>query len=425
MVRMSDRTDTSSTNFNAIRISVASPEQIMNWSHGEVPKPETINYRTLRPEKDGWVCERLLGPTKDWECFCGKYKRIRYRGVVCDRCGVEVTRSKVRRERMGHIRLAAPVTHIWFSKTTPSRLGLLLDLSPRNLERVLYFAQNIIVSVDEDRRQESIEVSQVRYEQDIEHLVNTKESEIAKLKLRLESLAEEGIDPASDAERFSIQTEIDATGSSLGEEQDQLTQRHQTTIDEIDDLRVYKLIAESRYRELKDHYGEVFEASMGAEAILTILRTIDLDALREQLVNEMRSTSGQRHKKAIKRLRVVEALRNSGNRVEDMVLTILPVLPPELRPMVQLDGGRFATSDLHDLYRRVINRNNRLKRLMDLGAPEIIIRNEKRMLQESVDALIDNGRRGRPIQGSHNHKLKSLSDLLRGKQGRFRQNLLG
>jgi len=425
MVRMSDRTDTSSTNFNAIRISVASPEQIMNWSHGEVTKPETINYRTLRPEKDGLFCERLFGPTKDWECFCGKYKRIRYRGVVCDRCGVEVTRSKVRRERMGHIRLAAPVTHIWFSKTTPSRLGLLLDLSPRNLERVLYFAQHIIVSVDEDIRQETIEEAQVRYEQDIEHLVNTKESEIANLKLRLESLAEEGIDPASDAERFSIQTEIDATGSSLGEEQAQLTQRHQTTIDELDDLRVYKLIAESRYRELKDHYGEVFEASMGAEAILTILRTIDLEALREQLVNEMRSTSGQRHKKAIKRLRVVEAFRHSGNRVEDMVLTILPVLPPELRPMVQLDGGRFATSDLNDLYRRVINRNNRLKRLMDLGAPEIIIRNEKRMLQESVDALIDNGRRGRPIQGSHNHKLKSLSDLLRGKQGRFRQNLLG
>ena len=221
MVRMSDRTDTSSTNFNAIRISVASPEQIMNWSHGEVTKPETINYRTLRPEKDGLFCERLFGPTKDWECFCGKYKRIRYRGVVCDRCGVEVTRSKVRRERMGHIRLAAPVTHIWFSKTTPSRLGLLLDLSPRNLERVLYFAQHIIVSVDEDIRQETIEEAQVRYAQDIEHLVNTKESEIANLKLRLESLAEEGIDPASDAERFSIQTEIDATGSSLGEEQAQ------------------------------------------------------------------------------------------------------------------------------------------------------------------------------------------------------------
>ena len=425
MVRMSDRTDSTSSHFNAIRISVASPEQIMNWSHGEVTKPETINYRTLRPEKDGLFCERLFGPTKDWECFCGKYKRIRYRGVVCDRCGVEVTRSKVRRERMGHIRLAAPVTHIWFSKTTPRRLGLLFDLSPRNLERVLYFAQHIIVSVDEEIRQETLEEEQTRYQQDIDHLVHTKELAISDLKLRQNSLEEEGIDPASEAERFAIQTEIDAIGDSLGKEQDELTQKHQATIDELDDLKVYKLIAESRYRELKDHYGEVFEASMGAEAILTILRTIDLGALRQQLVNEMRSTSGQRHKKAIKRLRVVEAFRNSGNRVEDMVLTILPVLPPELRPMVQLDGGRFATSDLNDLYRRVINRNNRLKRLMDLGAPEIIIRNEKRMLQESVDALIDNGRRGRPIQGSHNHKLKSLSDLLRGKQGRFRQNLLG
>ena len=227
MVSIADRSEIHSVNFSAIRISIASPEQIRSWSHGQVTKPETINYRTLRPEKDGLFCERIFGPTKDWECFCGKYKRIRYRGVVCDRCGVEVTRSKVRRERMGHIRLAAPVTHIWFSKTTPSRLGLLLDLSPRNLERVLYFAQHIIVSVDEDIRQETLEEAQVRYEQDIEHLVNTKESEIADLKLRLESLEEEGVDPASDAERFSIQTEIDATGSSLGEEQEQLTQRHQ------------------------------------------------------------------------------------------------------------------------------------------------------------------------------------------------------
>ena len=425
MVRMSDRTDSSAATFNAIRISVASPEQIMNWSQGEVTKPETINYRTLRPEKDGLFCERLFGPTKDWECFCGKYKRIRYRGVVCDRCGVEVTRSKVRRERMGHIRLAAPVTHIWFSKTTPSRLGLLLDLSPRNLERVLYFAQHIIVSVDEEVRQETLEEEEVRFTQNLETLAQSKELEIAELNQRIEGLSVEGTDPAADAERFSIQTEIDAIRDQLSTEQTQLTDKYQSTIDELDDLRVHKLIAESRYRELKDHYGEVFEASMGAEAILTILRTIDLEALRDQLVTEMRSTSGQRHKKAIKRLRVVEAFRNSGNRVEDMVLTILPVLPPELRPMVQLDGGRFATSDLNDLYRRVINRNNRLKRLMDLGAPEIIIRNEKRMLQESVDALIDNGRRGRPIQGSHNHKLKSLSDLLRGKQGRFRQNLLG
>jgi DNA-directed RNA polymerase subunit beta' len=425
MVRMSDRTESPATNFNAIRISIASPEQILNWSHGEVTKPETINYRTLRPEKDGLFCERLFGPTKDWECFCGKYKRIRYRGVVCDRCGVEVTRSKVRRERMGHIRLAAPVAHIWFSKTTPSRLGLLLDLSPRNLERVLYFAQHIIISVDEELRKQVIEEEQARNKLEVEKLHRKAEEQIQELRDKMAALAEREGDPAADAESFSLQIEIDAVNDQLAKEEGQLEEQLQSAIDELDDLRVHKLIAESRYRELKDRYGEVFQASMGAEAILAILRTIDLEALREQLVHEMRSTSGQRRKKAIKRLRVVEAFRKSSNRVEDMVLTILPVLPPELRPMVQLDGGRFATSDLNDLYRRVINRNNRLKRLMDLGAPEIIIRNEKRMLQESVDALIDNGRRGRPIQGSHNHKLKSLSDLLRGKQGRFRQNLLG
>jgi DNA-directed RNA polymerase subunit beta' len=425
MVRMSDRTESPATNFNAIRISIASPEQILNWSHGEVTKPETINYRTLRPEKDGLFCERLFGPTKDWECFCGKYKRIRYRGVVCDRCGVEVTRSKVRRERMGHIRLASPVAHIWFSKTTPSRLGLLLDLSPRNLERVLYFAQHIIISVDEELRKQVIEEEQARNKLEVEKLHRKAEEQIQELRDKMAALAEREGDPAADAESFSLQIEIDAVNDQLAKEEGQLEEQLQSAIDELDDLRVHKLIAESRYRELKDRYGEVFQASMGAEAILAILRTIDLEALREQLVHEMRSTSGQRRKKAIKRLRVVEAFRKSSNRVEDMVLTILPVLPPELRPMVQLDGGRFATSDLNDLYRRVINRNNRLKRLMDLGAPEIIIRNEKRMLQESVDALIDNGRRGRPIQGSHNHKLKSLSDLLRGKQGRFRQNLLG
>ena len=438
MVRMSDRTETQGTNFNAIRISIASPEQIMNWSHGEVTKPETINYRTLRPEKDGLFCERLFGPTKDWECFCGKYKRIRYRGVVCDRCGVEVTRSKVRRERMGHIKLAAPVAHIWFSKTTPSRLGLLLDLSPRNLERVLYFAQHIIVSVDEDVRNDTIEEAELRFELDVKKRRENAEQSLAPLRQKLEELDQspddagaevdvEGLAAQAEAavERAAIQAEIEALEDQLANEEKQLEEQMQVSVDELNDLRPHKLVPESRYRELNERYGDVFEAGMGAEAILAILRTIDLEALREQLINEMHSTSGQRRKKAIKRLRVVESFRNSGNRVEDMILSILPVLPPELRPMVQLDGGRFATSDLNDLYRRVINRNNRLKRLMDLGAPEIIIRNEKRMLQEAVDALIDNGRRGRPIQGSHNHKLKSLSDLLRGKQGRFRQNLLG
>ncbi len=424
MVRLADRTDTQGTNFNAIRISVASPEQILNWSHGEVTKPETINYRTLRPEKDGLFCERLFGPTKDWECFCGKYKRIRYRGVVCDRCGVEVTRSKVRRERMGHIRLAAPVAHIWFSKTTPSRLGLLLDLSPRNLERVLYFAQHIIVSVDDEVRKETIEEHQATTEREIGKLREAAQEHLEELNQKAET-ARAGEDEAAEAELKAVEAEIEAFTAQLEAEEAQLEEQLQLTTDELEDLRVHQLIAESRYRELKDKYGEVFQAGMGAEAILDILKTIDLEALREQLIYEMQSTSGQRRKKAIKRLRVVESYRNSGNRVENMILSVLPVLPPELRPMVQLDGGRFATSDLNDLYRRVINRNNRLRRLMDLGAPEIIIRNEKRMLQEAVDALIDNGRRGRPIQGSHNHKLKSLSDLLRGKQGRFRQNLLG
>ena len=429
MVRMADRTETQGTNFNAIRISIASPEQILNWSHGEVTKPETINYRTLRPEKDGLFCERLFGPTKDWECFCGKYKRIRYRGVVCDRCGVEVTRSKVRRERMGHIRLAAPVAHIWFSKTTPSRLGLLLDLSPRNLERVLYFAQHIIVSVDEEARTDAIEEEKAKYELEVSKRRRAGDERIEELSGHV-SGEEESDSESSDStdpgvESKATQVEIDAINSQVAVEENQLTEQLQTRIDELEDLRVHQLIAESRYRELKEAYGNVFQAAMGAEAILAILKTIDLEALREQLIREMHSTSGQRRKKAIKRLRVVESFRKSGNRVEDMILSILPVLPPELRPMVQLDGGRFATSDLNDLYRRVINRNNRLKRLMQLGAPEIIIRNEKRMLQEAVDALIDNGRRGRPIQGSHNHKLKSLSDLLRGKQGRFRQNLLG
>ena len=448
MVRMADRAETTATDFNAIRISIASPEQILSWSHGEVTKPETINYRTLRPEKDGLFCERLFGPTKDWECFCGKYKRIRYRGVVCDRCGVEVTRAKVRRERMGHIRLAAPVAHIWFSKTNPSRLGLLLDLSPRNLERVLYFAQHIVVSVNDEARRETIEAEQLKHELEVERRRSNAADELEELK-RLMLNYTGGVEPSTSnpatefapeggepvAELLEIQRQIDAINNQLSTEESDLNAQLKVTLDELNDLQKMKLLAESRYRELKDRYPGVFEAGMGAEAILAILRAVNLEALRDQLINDMQSTSGQRRQKAIKRLRVVEAFRQSGNRsdgsqgdgtrVEDMILTVMPVLPPELRPMVQLDGGRFATSDLNDLYRRVINRNNRLKRLMTLGAPEIIIRNEKRMLQEAVDALIDNGRRGRPIQGSHNHKLKSLSDLLRGKQGRFRQNLLG
>ena len=455
---MPDRTETPATSFNAIRISVASPDQVLSWSHGEVTKPETINYRTLRPEKDGLFCERIFGPAKDWECFCGKYKRIRYRGVVCDRCGVEVTRSKVRRERMGHIRLASPVAHIWFSKGTPSRLGLLLDLSPRNLERVLYFAQYIVVSVDEEARKNAIQEEERKVEQEIEKRQQAAEAAIIEQRQPSEAkLATVGAEPATESQvgtlvaegseepdvasdglqeermaadgpdEIAMQVEIDGIKERLMKEEGKLHREMRDRIDELEDLRVGKLIAESRHRELKELYGgvSVFRATMGAEGVMEILRQTDLEALREQLLQEMRSTSGQRRKKAIKRLRVVESFRRSGNKSEWMVLSVLPVLPPDLRPMVQLDGGRFATSDLNDLYRRVINRNNRLKRLLELGAPDIIVRNEKRMLQEAVDALIDNGRRGRPIQGSHNHKLKSLSDLLRGKQGRFRQNLLG
>ena len=422
---MVERIETPPARFNAIRISIASPEQIRNWSHGEITKPETINYRTLRPEKDGLFCERIFGPTKDWECFCGKYKRIRYRGVICDRCGVEVTRSKVRRERMGHINLAAPVAHIWFSKGTPSRLGLLLDLSPRNLERVLYCAQYIIISVDDEARQAAIEEEETKAEQEVEKRKQKQEVELDLLNQKHEAELAEANEEDREGIQLAYDVELQAHHDALIKDESNIRAASQSRIDELKDLRVCKLIAESRHRELRELYGGVFQATMGAEGILEILRQTDLESLREQLLIEMRSTSGQRRKKAIKRLRVVEAFRRSGNKSEWMILTVAPVLPPDLRPMVQLDGGRFASSDLNDLYRRVINRNNRLKRLLDLGAPEIIIRNEKRMLQEAVDALIDNGRRGRPIQGSHNHKLKSLSDLLRGKQGRFRQNLLG
>ncbi len=423
--------------FNAIRISLASSEQIKTWSYGEVTKPETINYRTLRPEKDGLFCERIFGPTKDWECYCGKYKKIRYKGVICDRCGVEVARSKVRRERMGHISLAAPVAHIWFSKGIPSRLGLLLDLSPRNLERVLYFAQYLVTGVNEELRKAAIGALEQRREDEILRLETEAEEKIAELTGSVpvqdsdESETAEGEESGESAESSEAEGDGDPDAKvqqirlRLEHDKSELENEIESQTDGLEDLRVGQLLTESRYRESKSRYGDVFDAGMGAEAVLNALRELDLEATRERLQEEVRSTSGQRRKKAIKMLRLVEAFRKSGNKPEWMVLSVLPVLPPELRPMVQLDGGRFATSDLNDLYRRVINRNNRLKRLMELQAPEIIVRNEKRMLQEAVDALIDNGRRGRAVSGSHNHKLKSLSDLLRGKQGRFRQNLLG
>ena len=425
--------------FNAIRISLATPEQIKIWSYGEVTKPETINYRTLRPEKDGLFCERIFGPTKDWECYCGKYKKIRYKGVICDRCGVEVARAKVRRERMGHIALAAPVAHIWFSKGTPSRLGLLLDLSPRNLDRVLYFAQYLVTSVDDEFRAVRVDQLQEELDRGLEKIESEGERRLAELQAQLDALgerpepteedksalAEDEDDEPADTPWLTLEAEIHKLTLQIDEDKAEFEGELTDQMDEIESIKAGDLLTESRYRDLRDRCHGIFQAGMGAESVLERLNTLDLDDLRDELQAEMQSTSGQRRKKAIKRMRVVEAFRKSGNRPESMVLTTLPVLPPELRPMVQLDGGRFATSDLNDLYRRVINRNNRLKRLIELAAPEIIVRNEKRMLQEAVDALVDNGRRGRAVAGSHNHRLKSLSDLLRGKQGRFRQNLLG
>jgi len=536
--------------FDAIRVSLASPEQIRSWSYGEVTKPETINYRTLKPEKDGLFCERIFGPTKDWECACGKYKRVRHKGIVCDKCGVEVARSKVRRERMGHIELASPVSHIWYFKGTPSRIGLLLDLSPRNLERILYFALYVVTWINEEARTQalsSIEESVQRQLQEKEQSVSEqlraihaqRDTTIADLESTMEErvgnaradvaqrreeikakraedeknakeaekelekllkankgqvLTEDVTLPASgelivrqgtvvdashltqlkemsqqareliasaaqaeldrlpadaDAERETreeierrlhrAQLDAEATEATLNDDLQGFEKRIREQTDanrrKLEDLARLKLLTEPEYRELREferklreqdpELPEIFGAGMGAEAVRVLLMDIDLDDLAARMRHEIQTTSGQRRKKATKRLNVVEAFRKSGNRPEWMILSVLPVLPPELRPMVQLDGGRFATSDLNDLYRRVINRNNRLNRLLTLGAPEIIIRNEKRMLQEACDALIDNGRRGRAVAGSGNHKLKSLSDMLKGKQGRFRQNLLG
>jgi DNA-directed RNA polymerase subunit beta' len=506
-------------NFSAIRISLASPEKIREWSHGEVTKPETINYRTLKPERDGLFCERIFGPQKDWECYCGKYKRVRYKGTICDKCGVEVTRSRVRRERMGHIALASPVSHIWYVKGTPSRLGLLLDISPRNLERVLYFATYIVTELNENEKQRAIERVQTEAERRVEEVIERTHTRItdlqgglqeeiaeiqasdkesradleATLKLAKKELQSEqrsierklkkligsatpediffagGDSPVFAAgeditdesaarlkavavERLAdIQEEIkresqhsrDLVGATRDQrsyvalqESEQIQARANREIEEIrknatdrvaqlEDVKPDQLLSEQTYRELSDAFPGVFEAGMGAEAVMKIVAKLDLDAKAAELRHEIQTVGGQRRKKATKRLRVVEAFRKSGNEPSWMMFTYLPVIPPDLRPMVQLDGGRFATSDLNDLYRRVINRNNRLKRLMELGAPEIIIRNEKRMLQEAVDALIDNGRRGRVVSGSGKHRLKSLSDMLKGKQGRFRQNLLG
>ncbi|MCL6538165.1 MAG: DNA-directed RNA polymerase subunit beta' [Acidothermus sp.] len=414
-------------NFDELRIGLATADDIRQWSHGEVKKPETINYRTLRPEKDGLFCERIFGPTRDWECYCGKYKRVRFKGIICERCGVEVTRSKVRRERMGHIELAAPVTHIWYFKGVPSRLGYLLDLAPKDLEKVIYFAAYMITWVDEEARHRdlpSLEAQISVEKQEIENRMNVELEERArKLEEDLAALEAEGA--KADAKR--------KVRDAAEREMRQIRERAQREIDRIDEvftrfknLKVQDLEGdEVLYRELRDRFGKYFRGGMGAQAIKERLESFNLEAEAEALREQIRNGRGQKKARALKRLKVISAFLNTRNSPMGMVLDCIPVIPPDLRPMVQLDGGRFATSDLNDLYRRVINRNNRLKRLLDLGAPEIIVNNEKRMLQEAVDALFDNGRRGRPVTGPGNRPLKSLSDMLKGKQGRFRQNLLG
>ena len=507
-------------NFSALRISLASPEQIRSWSYGEVLKPETINYRRLRPEKDGLFCEAIFGPTKDWQCYCGKYKNVRYKGIICDKCGVEVTRSSVRRERMGHIELAAPVAHVWYARRTPNYLSLLLNISRRNLDRTLYFAQYVITEVDEEARQrairrldeevereqsrlqktteEAIQAIESRRDEEIQALeadqntvleqldgdLDAKTEDIMREAKSLQSWLERDIGkPArepvvftpsgtdilpqgaiiaqehmgqlneavqahlseiqrdvqdektrnqvifegqvSDA-RHAAAREIETLRSKLAQQLEALSSAAELRLDELKSLASLQFFGESRYRELKGRWGQVFKAGMGAEAFYDLLAAMELDTMAKELWHEVRTTrSKQRRKKAVKRLRVVESLRESGNRPEWMILTVLPVIPPDLRPMVQLDGGRFATSDLNDLYRRVINRNNRLKRLLELGAPDVIVRNEKRMLQEAVDSLIDNSRRGKAMSRRGRRELKSLSDMLKGKKGRFRRNLLG
>ncbi len=454
--------------FDAIRIGLASPEQIRAWSSGEVAKPETINYRTLKPEKDGLFCERIFGPTKDWECYCGKYKRVRYKGIICERCGVEVTRAKVRRERMGHIDLAAPVSHIWYFKGVPSRMGYLLDISPKQLERVLYFSASIVTYVDEDKRQRDLPKLEELLQADIDNLFISRDEQKVKImalrdklvsvlagnstldddldeddydRYQAELIRVSGLGEARPADMGAEEREKRSTDLRLRAEE-MLRDVERYAEQQAESLRevwaLFKQIKkgdivtnETLFREMKEKfgspfgYGVYFRGGMGAEAIRELLAAVDLEAEAKALREVIKTSKGQKLSRAVKRLKVVEGFLRSGNRPEWMILEAIPVIPPELRPMVQLDGGRFATSDLNDLYRRVINRNNRLKRLLDLGAPEIIVNNEKRMLQEAVDALFDNGRRGRAVTGPNNRPLKSLSDMLKGKQGRFRQNLLG
>ena len=415
-------------NFDALRISLASADDIRSWSHGEVKKPETINYRTLKPEKDGLYCEKIFGPTKDWECACGKYKRIRFKGIVCERCGVEVTRSKVRRERMGHIELAAPVSHIWYFKGSPSRLGYLLDIPPKELEKVLYFASSIITSVDKEGRDEDADELRDELAADLEELDAERDRLIeATRRLGTDYVPEDDdfVDEIDEDERLTPE-EVEAEIADIHEEFIERKQLRQDAFEAFMKIEPKQLVPEEAlYREMRMNYKNYFTGGMGAEAVRDLLDAMDLEEAAEELRDTIANGKGQKRAKAIKRLKVVDAFLKSDNKPSDMILDVIPVIPPDLRPMVQLDGGRFATSDLNDLYRRVINRNNRLKRLLDLGAPEIIVNTEKRMLQEAVDSLFDNGRRGRPVTGPGNRPLKSLSDMLKGKQGRFRQNLLG
>ena len=415
-------------NFDALRISLASADDIRSWSHGEVKKPETINYRTLKPEKDGLYCEKIFGPTKDWECACGKYKRVRFKGIVCERCGVEVTRSKVRRERMGHIELAAPVSHIWYFKGSPSRLGYLLDIPPKELEKVLYFASSIITSVDKEGRDEDADELRDELAADLEELDAERDRLIeATRRLGTDYVPEDDdfVDEINEDERLTPE-EVEAEIADIHEEFIERKQLRQDAFEAFMKIEPKQLVPEEAlYREMRMNYKNYFTGGMGAEAVRDLLDAMDLEEAAEELRDTIANGKGQKRAKAIKRLKVVDAFLKSDNKPSDMILDVIPVIPPDLRPMVQLDGGRFATSDLNDLYRRVINRNNRLKRLLDLGAPEIIVNNEKRMLQEAVDSLFDNGRRGRPVTGPGNRPLKSLSDMLKGKQGRFRQNLLG
>jgi len=408
-------------------LAPAPADDIRRWSFGEVKKPETINYRTLKPEKDGLFDERIFGPTKDWECYCGKYKRVRFKGIVCERCGVEVTRSKVRRERMGHIELAAPVTHIWYFKGVPSRLGYLLDLAPKDLEKVIYFAAYMITKVDEEARHEDLPMLQAAHDREKQELEAALNADVNAISREVEAeLARIEAEGGKAAEKRKLRDNAERQLASVRKRYEREAEHLDRVWDRFKNLKVADLEGdEALYRSMIDKYGLYFEGAMGAEAIKKRLESFDLEAESEALKEIIQTGKGQKKTRALKRLKVVNAFLTTNNSPLGMVLDVVPVIPPELRPMVQLDGGRFATSDLNDLYRRVINRNNRLKRLLELGAPEIIVNNEKRMLQEAVDSLFDNGRRGRPVTGPGNRPLKSLSDMLKGKQGRFRQNLLG